>query len=109
MEAEDAPDRAARAGEQLTKALLTFSAVTAVRGTGLLLAAELAPGLEAGDVVRACLTRGLLVNAVTPTAVRLAPSLLVGDDDIGDAVRILGDVLRELQETSAVEATGSNA
>jgi acetylornithine/N-succinyldiaminopimelate aminotransferase len=103
------PDRAARTGEQLTKALLTLPAVTTVRGAGLLLAAELAPGLEAAAVVQACLTRSLLVNAVTPTAVRLAPSLLVGDDDIGDAVTILDVVLRELQETSEVEATGSSA
>jgi hypothetical protein len=49
------------------------------------------------------------VNAVTPTSVRLAPSLLVGDDDIGEAVAILDVVLRELQETSEVEATGSSA
>jgi acetylornithine/N-succinyldiaminopimelate aminotransferase len=95
MEAEDAPARAARAGDQLTKALMTLSAVTDVRGTGLLLAAELAPGLDAAAVVRACLERGLVVNAVTPTAVRLAPSLLVSDDDIGEAVGILDAVLRE--------------
>jgi acetylornithine/N-succinyldiaminopimelate aminotransferase len=109
MEAEDVPDRAARSGEQLTKALLTLPAVTSVRGTGLLLAAELVPGLDAAAAVRACLARGLLVNAVTPTAVRLAPSLLVGDDDIGEAVAILEVVLRELQKTSEVEATGSSA
>jgi acetylornithine/succinyldiaminopimelate/putrescine aminotransferase len=109
MEAEDVPDRAARAGAQLKNALLTLPAVTDVRGTGLLLAAELAPGLDATAVVRACLDRGLLVNAVTPTAVRLAPSLLVGDDDIGKAVAILADVLREIRETTGVEATGSSA
>jgi predicted acetylornithine/succinylornithine family transaminase len=109
MEAENVPDRAARAGEQLTKALLTLPAVSSVRGAGLLLAAELDPGFDAAAVVRACLARGLLVNAVTPSAVRLAPSLLVDDDDIGEAVRILGDALRELRETSEVEATESNA
>jgi len=99
MEAEDAPSRAALAGERLTNALLALPAVADVRGTGLLLAAELAPGVEAPAVVRACLERGLLVNAVTPTTVRLAPSLLVGDDDISEAVGILAAALSEQGDT----------
>jgi acetylornithine/N-succinyldiaminopimelate aminotransferase len=96
MEAEDVPTLAARAGERLTHSLLALPTVTDVRGSGLLLAAELIPGLDAAAAVRACLERGLLVNAVTPTAVRLAPSLLVGDEDIEEATGILGDVLSEM-------------
>jgi acetylornithine/succinyldiaminopimelate/putrescine aminotransferase len=95
MQTEDVPSRAARAGERLTKALLALPAVTDVRGSGLLLAAELAPGLDAPAVVRMCLEQGLIVNAVTPTAVRLAPSLLVGDDEIGAAVAVLEAVLHD--------------
>ena len=37
--------------------------------------------------------RGLVVNEVTPTALRFAPSLLVTDDEIDAAVAILADVL----------------
>ena len=98
MEAEDIPQRAARAGEQLTKALLALPAVVDVRGWGLLLAAELAPGVDSAVVTRACLERGLIVNAVTPTALRFAPSLLVTDDEIAEAVRILDAVLSETEE-----------
>ena len=98
MEAEDVPTLATRAGERLTNSLLALPTVTDVRGSGLLIAAELASGLDAAAVVRACLERGLLVNAVTPTAVRLAPSLLVGDDDIAEAARIRGAVLSETAE-----------
>ena len=65
-----------------------------VRGAGLLLAIELAPGADAPRAVaRACLDRGLVVNAVTPTALRLAPSLLVTDAEIDAAVAILEEVL----------------
>ena len=64
-----------------------------VRGAGLLIAAELAPGIEAGPVANACLDAGLVVNAVTPTALRFAPSLLVTDDEIDAAVAILTEVL----------------
>jgi acetylornithine/succinyldiaminopimelate/putrescine aminotransferase len=35
----------------------------------------------------------LVVNAVTPTALRFAPSLLVTDDEIAAAVAIVAQVL----------------
>jgi acetylornithine/succinyldiaminopimelate/putrescine aminotransferase len=89
----DAPACAARAGEVLTKALLDLPGVADVRGVGLLLAAELEEGIEAGPVSLACLHAGLVINAVTPTALRFAPSLLVSDDEIADAVAVLRRVL----------------
>ena len=95
MEAEDVPARAVRAGDRLTAALRGLPQVVDVRGPGLLVAAELAPGVDAAAVARACLERGLVLNAVTPTSLRLAPSLLVGDDEIAEAVGILGAVLGE--------------
>ena len=98
MEAEDVPARAFRAGERLTAALRGLPQVVDVRGPGLLVAAELAPGIDAAAVARACLERGLVLNAVTPTSLRLAPSLLVGDDEIAEAVGILGAVLGEMGE-----------
>jgi predicted acetylornithine/succinylornithine family transaminase len=96
MEREDAPAIAERAGERLTKRLLALRGVTEVRGLGLLLAAELAPGVDAGAVARRCLEAGLIVNAVTPHALRFAPSLLVTDDEIDRAVAVLEQVLEEV-------------
>jgi acetylornithine/succinyldiaminopimelate/putrescine aminotransferase len=93
MQEVDAPGRAARAGEVLTKALLDVAGVADVRGVGLLIAAELDEGIEAGPVANACLEAGLVVNAVTPTALRFAPSLLVTDDEIAAAVAIVTQVL----------------
>jgi acetylornithine/N-succinyldiaminopimelate aminotransferase len=93
MEAEDAPARAARAGDRLKGALQALPAVSAVRGVGLLIAAELAPGNDAADVAARCLAAGLVVNAVTPSALRFAPSLLVSDAEIDEAVAIVASVL----------------
>jgi predicted acetylornithine/succinylornithine family transaminase len=93
MEREDVPRRATQAGERLTKALTAVPGVHAVRGTGLLLAVELEPGTDAVDVARECLDRGLVVNAVTPTALRLAPSLLVTELEIDAAVAVIEEVL----------------
>jgi acetylornithine/succinyldiaminopimelate/putrescine aminotransferase len=93
MRSEDVPTLATRAGERLTKALLALEGVADVRGAGLLVAAELEPGIESGTVAAACLEHGLIVNAVTPTALRFEPSLLVTDDEIDAAVAILESVL----------------
>ena len=88
MEAEDVPLRATRAGARLREGLLEMAGVTSVRGRGLFLAAELADR-PAKDVADAALDRGLVINAVTPTAIRLAPSLLVADDEIDEALAAL--------------------
>ena len=89
MEQEDVLARARRAGAYLTQGLEKLPGVNAVRGLGLLIAVELEAGKRAGPVATAALEAGLVVNAVTPTALRLAPSLLVTNAEIDEAVGIL--------------------
>jgi acetylornithine/N-succinyldiaminopimelate aminotransferase len=93
MERENVPMRAERAGARLTVLLQQMPQVVAVRGLGLLLAAELVPGLDAKVVANAAQAAGLIVNAVTPTSLRFAPPLLVSDDEIAEAMTILAAVL----------------
>jgi acetylornithine/N-succinyldiaminopimelate aminotransferase len=93
MESEDVPRRAAATGARLAEALAALPGVRRVRGMGLLLAAQLADR-PAGEVTAEALELGLVVNAVTPDAVRLAPPLLVSDDEVDEAVAILAEVLR---------------
>lgn len=93
MEREDVPTRAARAGARLGRALEALDGVASVRGAGLLLAAELERGRDAKHVESECRERGLIVNAVTPSALRVAPPLLVTDDELDQAVAILAAVL----------------
>jgi predicted acetylornithine/succinylornithine family transaminase len=81
----DAPALAAAQGARLTAALEKLPAVTAVRGRGLLLAAEL-EDRDAGDVYRRLLADGLITNAVSKTALRLAPPLTVTDQELDEAV-----------------------
>ncbi len=94
MERERVPERAARAGTRLVESLAKLDGVAEVRGAGLLIAAELAPPIDAKDVAQKCLDRGLVVNAVTPTALRFAPPLLVSDAEIDEAVARVADALR---------------
>jgi predicted acetylornithine/succinylornithine family transaminase len=93
MEEAGIPERAARAGARLTERLAVLGRVVEVRGAGLLLAAELAAGIDARAVADACLGAGLVVNAITPSALRLAPPLLVTDDELDEATAILASVL----------------
>jgi acetylornithine/N-succinyldiaminopimelate aminotransferase len=92
MQREDAPGRAVRAGGRFTEALRATPGVADVRGLGLLLGVEL-DGHDAREVNAALLAGGLVANAVTPTALRLAPSLLITDDEIDQAVALIAKAL----------------
>jgi acetylornithine/N-succinyldiaminopimelate aminotransferase len=92
----DAPSLAARQSIRLRTALAEIPAITSVRGHGLLLAAELAEGIDAKTVYDACLRGGLVVNAVTPTAIRLAPPITVSDAEILEAAQIVHVAISEV-------------
>jgi acetylornithine/N-succinyldiaminopimelate aminotransferase len=98
MQREDVPARAVAAGARLGELLGALPGVVEVRGLGLLIAVELDPaalgGADAKVIAAALLDQGVVVNAVTPTALRLAPSLLISDDEIDHAVTVIGAVLR---------------
>ena len=67
------PNAPSAAGTRLAAALQKVAGVVAVRGLGLLLAAELAAGIDAKDVAQRCLESGLIVNAVTGSALAARP------------------------------------
>ena len=74
----------------------TLAGVAEVRGVGLLHRGRARRRRSTPRPSRsACLDAGLVVNAVTPTALRFAPSLLVTDDEIDEAVAIVAEVLAE--------------
>jgi predicted acetylornithine/succinylornithine family transaminase len=95
MQVEDVPTRARRAGERLAAALAGIDRVASVRGRGLLLAAEL-DGIDAKAAAEALLAAGVVANAVTPTALRFEPSLLISDDEIDHGLEVIGRVLAEV-------------
>ncbi len=95
VEADGLVAHAAQVGRYLTDQLQglarTHPVVTGVRGMGLMLAVELS--VEAAPVVDAARERGLLINAVKPTTLRLVPPLVVSADEVDEAVRILDAAL----------------
>ena len=98
MEQIDGPKLATERGAELTNALLALDGVDSVRGSGLLLAAELNEdglrGRTAGEVSAACAEHGVLVNGVTKTALRFAPPLTVSSGEIEEAIRKIDAALK---------------
>ncbi len=107
MQEEDVPRRATRSGEMLRRGAAQLPGVRGVRGKGLLLGVELETA-SAADVTAKALANGLIVNAVTADTVRLAPCLLVSDDEIDRGLGLLEKSLSEAiaQGSSAPEAAG---
>ena len=97
MEEMDAPAVAEQMGAELRAQLEAMEVVAQVRGRGLLLASELTPealgGRPAAEIALQCLEAGLVVNALTPTAIRWAPPFVITENDIAEAVGILGKVV----------------
>jgi acetylornithine/N-succinyldiaminopimelate aminotransferase len=88
----DAPALAERAGARLRAGLEMMPGVVSVRGLGLLLAAELASG-DSKAAQAELLRRGVIVNNVTPTALRFAPPLTVSDAEIDEVLATVAEVL----------------
>ncbi|OJX68367.1 MAG: acetylornithine aminotransferase [Micrococcales bacterium 73-13] len=72
-------------GAQLTEAVLAIGSplVAGVRGRGLLLGVALTAPV-AGDVMRAALAGGLIVNAPNDDTIRVAPPLNITDSDVAE-------------------------
>ena len=90
-------ERAGRMGKLLFPALEAIraahpKAVKEVRGRGLLAALDLVPPVA--DAVTACRERGLLVLTAGDNALRLAPPLVVGEDEIAEACGIIDASLK---------------
>ncbi len=89
----DAPRLATEKGAYLAAKLSALPGVSTVRGQGLLLAAELADGGDAKAAYTALLQRGVVTNAVTATALRLAPPITVAHSEIDEVIAVMSEVL----------------
>ncbi|MGO4750922.1 acetylornithine transaminase [Streptomyces sp. 2MCAF27] len=94
LAADDILEGVKRAGERLRDGIesLGHPLISHVRGSGLLLGIVLAESL-APQVQQAAQDAGLLVNAVAPDVVRLAPPLVVGDEEVDAFLRALPGAL----------------
>ncbi len=69
-----------------------FPFITDVRGRGLLQAIEFDRDIGQ-DILMACLEQGMLVNCVKPNALRFMPPLIIGNEEVDEALGILDKAL----------------
>jgi acetylornithine/N-succinyldiaminopimelate aminotransferase len=93
-------DHVKRQGEKLRDGIeaMNHPLVDHVRGAGLLIGIVLTEPLSA-PIQQAAQDAGLLVNAAVPQTVRLAPPLVVGDDDTDAFLRVLPGVLDQVWQS----------
>jgi acetylornithine/N-succinyldiaminopimelate aminotransferase len=96
---EKLPERADQLGRGLMDGLRAMARrhpiIQKVRGRGLLIGAEL--GQPAGPVMDACRERGLLVLTAGERVLRLAPPLIVDEQDCQRALAIIEAVFEKLK------------
>jgi len=92
----DLPAHAGKVGAHLMRRLVDLKArrtdIVNVRGMGLLVAIEFNEEKTAGILSRA-MEHGLLLNAVSPTILRLFPALTITEGEIDEALEILEGAL----------------
>ena len=93
MEELDLPAQAAQAGATMRAAVESLDGVASVRGRGLLLGVELAGERPSAEVVTAGMAAGLVLGTAGPTSLRIAPPLIISDDEIAHGVAVLDKVL----------------
>ncbi|AMM20574.1 acetylornithine aminotransferase [Frondihabitans sp. PAMC 28766] len=85
-------------GEQIRAAIAAIDSphVKEIRGRGLLIGVGLHEAI-AHEVSDAALAAGLIINAANDSSIRIAPPLIVGDDEIAEFAEIFASVLKGLE------------
>lgn len=95
IEAEDLLEHVTVLGQKIRDGLAADPRVTEVRGEGLLIGLDLAED-KAAEVVTAAQAAGFIVNMTTPSRIRLAPPLVLTEDDAGAFLAAWPGILDEV-------------
>ena len=74
------------------------ASIVDVRGTGLILGAELASGEHGRDIVNACLEAGAIINCTAGKVLRFIPPLIITEAQIDEVVAILDEGISRYAE-----------
>ncbi len=100
---EDLAGNAADVGRYFRQRLLTlqekWECVKDVRGRGLLLAMEFTKPIALA-MAQACRERGLLVNPIPPQTIRFMPPLIIGRQEVGQAMVILESAIDQVAQAT---------
>lgn len=98
---EDLPGNVTRVGSYFRERLLglqeEWDVVKEVRGRGLLLAMEFTKPVALA-MAKACRERGLLLNPIPPQTIRFMPPLIIGEQDVDQAIVILDATIGQIAQ-----------
>ena len=94
-------ENARAVGERITERAGGLPGVDHVRGAGLLLGNRARRTATAAEVSEALRARGILVNAITPTALRLVPPLCLSQGEADRFCATFEDVLAARRDQHA--------
>ncbi len=94
IEAEGLLDHATKMGERLRAGLAAHARVTEVRGRGLLIGLDLDSD-AAARVADAAMVHGVILNACTPNRIRLAPPLVLTEEQVEEFLDLWPRILHE--------------
>lgn len=95
IESENLLDHVTTIGDQLRRGLADHPLVAEVTGRGLLVGVVLREPLAA-EVQKAALAAGVILNNATPERLRLAPPLILSEQQAAEAVTIIRGILDEV-------------
>jgi acetylornithine/N-succinyldiaminopimelate aminotransferase len=72
--------------------------VKEVRGLGLMLGMELAPGKNANEIVEKARKRGFLINCTSDKVLRFVPPLIVEQKHVDALIETLDKILSEVEQ-----------
>ena len=78
--------------EQIRTSMAELPQVVSIRGNGAMLAIELDKAISKEVATKASMN-GLLINPITPTALRLTPPLTTSPSQIEEGIEILKGIL----------------
>jgi acetylornithine/N-succinyldiaminopimelate aminotransferase len=106
IEEDNLVANAAQRGAELRLALARLDSplITELRGRGLLIGIGLAEPVAA-RIVELALEHGLIVNATNESTIRLAPPLIIGDDEITEFIEKFSAVVTAVASPAPTEAS----
>src|SRR5690606_26968733 len=86
-----------RRGQELRDGIAALGSplVGELRGRGLLIGVGLTAPVS-GQLSLAALERGLIINSASPTSIRLAPPLILGDAEVAEFLELFAAALQDV-------------
>ncbi len=72
-----------------------YQCITEVKGLGLMIGIDI-KGIDSKEIIKKCMKKGLLLVGASKHTIRFVPPLVIQPSHVDEAIKILGEVLKEV-------------